>query len=67
MTLDELRTQVSDVLGETPGDDESLIDAGLDSIRLMSLMEVWRADGHHVTFLDLADQPTLAGWARLLA
>jgi aryl carrier-like protein len=66
MTLDELRAQISAALGETPADDESLIDAGLDSIRLMSLVEEWRKAGHEVSFVDLAERPTLLGWAGLL-
>lgn len=66
MTLEELRSQVTGVLGETPDDDESLIDAGLDSIQLMVLVEEWRIAGHEVSFVDLAECPTLRGWAGLL-
>ena len=67
MIIDTLRAQVTEVLGEPVADDDDLIDAGLDSIRLMTLIERWRADGHEVSFVDLAEQPTIAGWAGLLA
>ncbi|MGW0435668.1 phosphopantetheine-binding protein [Micromonospora sp. NPDC003197] len=67
MTIETLRAQVIEVLGEPVGDDDNLLDAGLDSIRLMTLVERWRADGREVSFLDLAEDPTIAGWATLLA
>ncbi len=47
--------------------DDHLLHAGLDSIRLMSLVERWRRGGSSLTFVDLAEKPTLAGWWSLLA
>ncbi|UJR78709.1 phosphopantetheine-binding protein [Sandaracinus amylolyticus] len=44
--------------------DDSLLDWGLDSIRLMSLVERLREGGVEVTFADLAEEPTLRGLAR---
>ncbi|MFE5856824.1 phosphopantetheine-binding protein [Streptomyces sp. NPDC056500] len=46
--------------------DESLLDQGLDSIRLMTLVETWRADGARISFVELAERPTLKEWAVLL-
>ncbi|MEU1280946.1 phosphopantetheine-binding protein [Streptomyces sp. NPDC005805] len=46
--------------------DESLLDQGLDSIRLMTLVERWRAEGAEIAFVDLAERPTLTEWAALL-
>lgn len=66
MTIETLRTEIIDVLGEPVADDDNLIDAGLDSIRLMTLVERWRAAGREVSFVDLAERPTIAGWADLL-
>jgi bifunctional isochorismate lyase/aryl carrier protein len=66
MTIETLRAQVVEVLGEPVADHDNLIDAGLDSIRLMTLVERWRADGREVSFVDLAERPTIAGWASLL-
>ena len=44
---DRIRTDVAAALGEEPqdvGDDDDLFDLGLDSIRLMSLVEQWRGE-----------------------
>lgn len=43
-------------------DDDNLVDCGLDSIRLMTLVERWRGAGIELTFVDLAEQPTLTAW-----
>jgi bifunctional isochorismate lyase / aryl carrier protein len=67
MNAPALRAHVGELLGEPPADDrENLLDLGLDSIRLMSLVEHLRAAGHDVTFVDLAERPTIADWLDLL-
>jgi bifunctional isochorismate lyase / aryl carrier protein len=67
MNAQALRTRVAELLGEEPTDDqENLLDLGLDSIRLMAIVEQLRGDGHDVSFVDLAEQPTIAAWAGLL-
>ena len=67
---DRIRTDVAAALGEEPqdvGDDDDLFDLGLDSIRLMSLVEQWRGEtGSDIGFVDLAEEPTVAAWSRLL-
>ncbi|MGW6981618.1 phosphopantetheine-binding protein [Streptomyces sp. NPDC054932] len=68
-TLDRLVRDVADVLYTEPSDvslEEDLLDQGLDSIRLMSLVEKWRAEGARISFVDLAERPTLRQWAELL-
>ncbi|WP_269813878.1 isochorismatase family protein [Rhodoferax ferrireducens] len=47
-------------------DEDNLLDWGLDSIRIMSLLENWRRAGLELTFMTLAEQPTLAAWWALL-
>ncbi|MFF7851458.1 phosphopantetheine-binding protein [Streptomyces sp. NPDC090109] len=67
--LERLVRDVADVLyveAEEVDPDESLLDQGLDSIRLMALVETWRADGAEVGFVELAERPTLRDWAALL-
>ncbi|MFC7302950.1 phosphopantetheine-binding protein [Streptomyces monticola] len=70
LTIDQIRADVADVLGEDTADipvDENLVDYGLDSVRIMSLLERWRRDhGVEATFVDLAEQPAVEAWAPLL-
>ncbi|KOU04709.1 isochorismatase [Streptomyces sp. NRRL F-5755] len=70
MTLEQLRKDVADVLGEDPADipdDENLVDYGLDSVRLMSLAGRWNRDhGIEVAVADLSEEPALEKWAVLL-
>ncbi|MCZ8519580.1 MULTISPECIES: isochorismatase [Paenibacillus] len=66
-----LREQIAGLLFEAPeslGEDEDLIEVhGLDSIRVMSLVENWRRAGVEVSFVELAERPTIASWHELLA
>ncbi|MGI8932524.1 MAG: isochorismatase family protein [Phormidesmis sp.] len=65
-----LRQQLGELLQQPPqqvGVEENLLDWGLDSIRLMSLVETWRRKGAEVSFTDLAEQPTLSAWTQLLS
>ncbi|WP_066904615.1 phosphopantetheine-binding protein [Millisia brevis] len=39
-----------------------LTDHGLDSLRLMALVEKWQADGFDVDFVSLASAPILERW-----
>ena len=67
LSLDRVRAQVLALLDEPADDRENLIDAGLDSIRVMGLIEQWRGEGYEVDFADLAADPTIAGFhARLV-
>ncbi|NGN64150.1 isochorismatase [Streptomyces sp. A7024] len=70
LTVEQIRADVADVLGEEPDDipvDENLVDYGLDSVRIMSLLERWRRDhGVEASFADLAEQPAVEAWAPML-
>ncbi|OLF14231.1 isochorismatase [Actinophytocola xinjiangensis] len=66
---DDLREHIAEILDVPPdtiGDEDNLLDHGFDSIRMMSLVEALRAKGHAADFTQLAEQPTLAHWRRLL-
>ncbi|MER8098658.1 phosphopantetheine-binding protein [Kitasatospora sp. NPDC094016] len=68
-TVERIRTEVADLLGEDPADvplDENLADWGMDSVRLMALVERWRAEGAEVAFVQLAERPAVEAWAALL-
>ncbi|MFT4127789.1 MAG: phosphopantetheine-binding protein [Gordonia sp. (in: high G+C Gram-positive bacteria)] len=48
-------------------DDTNVLDIGLDSVRLMSLIERWRADGAVTADLvGLAADPVVGSWVREL-
>ncbi|GHH35655.1 phosphopantetheine-binding protein [Streptomyces candidus] len=70
LTVEQIRADVADVLGEDPQDipvDENLVDYGLDSMRIMTLVERWRRDhGTTASFVDLAEKPAVEAWAALL-
>ncbi|MFC5475411.1 isochorismatase family protein [Paraherbaspirillum soli] len=69
-SLEELRAEVASLLQLPASDlqaDDNLLYAGLDSIRLMTLVERWRRAGATTTFVELAERPTLADWWALLA
>ncbi|MGW4117062.1 non-ribosomal peptide synthetase [Nocardia sp. NPDC004711] len=66
---DEIRTAVAGHLGLDPvavPDHADLIELGLDSIRTMKLAGSWRKRGLAVNFAQLAAEPTVAAWHRLL-
>ncbi|KSU88601.1 isochorismatase [Priestia flexa] len=68
-TLDELKEEVAKLLEESTSEikeDENLIDRGLDSIRMMSLVETLRGKGVDVNFMTLAEEPTILKWWELV-
>ncbi|MGR3279179.1 isochorismatase family protein [Acaryochloris marina NIES-2412] len=65
-----LRQELGELLQQSPqsfGIDEDLLDWGLDSLRLMSLVETWRSKGANVSFADLVKRPTIAAWTQVLS
>ncbi|HWM05475.1 MAG TPA: phosphopantetheine-binding protein [Actinophytocola sp.] len=69
ITLDTVRADVAEVLYLEPhevSESENLLEAGLDSVRLIGLVELWRSRGHTIGFADLAEKPTLTAWCALL-
>ena len=67
LTLDRLRGDVARILEQDAamiGDDDNLMDLGLDSMRTMNLVLEWEEAGVPIGFPDLAETTTLAGlWA----
>lgn len=67
---DWLRAQVLALLDgdePVPGDDDDLIDYGLDSVQLMAMVSRWKLLGIDVSFEALARRPSLNAWWRLIA
>ena len=59
------RQQVADSLGvaaEDIDDDDNLMHLGLDSIRLMTLIETWRDMGAEIQFAELAEVASIGQW-----
>ncbi|MCM3782688.1 isochorismatase family protein [Neobacillus mesonae] len=64
-----LRGRIADIMGIDPSElneEEDLTLLGLDSIRIMALVEEWRSSGLEITFVDLLDKPTIAEWSDML-
>jgi aryl carrier-like protein len=71
LTLERMRADIADILNEAPeeiGDDDNLMDIGLDSLRAMTLVTGWSGSGIEYEFGDFASaEPTLAGWWDLVS
>lgn len=64
ITMERMREDIAAVIGEQPeaiGPDDSLLDLGLDSMRLMTLMLEWEEAGASPDFGEFAERFTLAG------
>lgn len=69
LDIDRLRHDVAVALDVDPADildTDNLVDHGLDSIRLMLLVQRWHEAGVSVTFDALAARPELRHWAALV-
>ncbi len=70
LTLERMRADIAAILdepAESVGDDDNLIDLGLDSIRAMTLLHRWTAEGDDVDFSAFAEKPTLGHWWKLIS
>lgn len=65
LTLEAMRAAIAAILHEDPseiGDDDNLMDLGLDSMRAMTLVQRWQERGLKAEFSAFAEVPTLAHW-----
>lgn len=70
ITLESMRAEIAAMLHEPPdavGDDDNLIDLGLDSIRAMALVQRWIQAGAKVEFSEFAETPELRAWWKLVS
>ncbi|QDX29340.1 isochorismatase family protein [Dickeya poaceiphila] len=67
--LARLRAELLPLLDDDDdiSDDDNLLDYGLDSVRIMSLVTRWRQQGHDLDFVALVKNPTLRHWHQLLS
>lgn len=66
LSKDGLRRTLVASLDEVPGDDDNLLDFGIDSIVVMQLIDRCKAAGIAVDFAELAARPTINGWWALI-
>ncbi|GAB3742178.1 hypothetical protein GCM10027598_73700 [Amycolatopsis oliviviridis] len=70
LTPAKIQADVAELLGCDPAElkpETDLIDLGLDSMRIMGLVEQWRTEGaENLEFADLAEQPTFGHWTQVL-
>lgn len=70
LTLESMRADIAAMMHEPPsavGDDDNLIDLGLDSIRAMALLQRWIAAGAQIEFAEFAEKPELGHWWKLIS
>ncbi|MEV7152919.1 MULTISPECIES: phosphopantetheine-binding protein [unclassified Streptomyces] len=70
LTLDGFRADLAECLFLEPGEvdlEDGPFDAGMDSLRIATLLERWRAAGADVTFVELAERTTFTQWWQLLS
>ncbi|MDO4638082.1 MAG: phosphopantetheine-binding protein [Lautropia sp.] len=69
LTLEQMREDLARTLLEDPAnihDDDNLLDLGLDSMRAMTLASRWQTAGARLDFSEMALEPTLAHWWKLI-
>jgi len=65
LTLEQMQADIAAMLHEEPeeiGLHDNLMDLGLDSMRVMTLVERWSKTGVALDFTDIAQHLTLADW-----
>ncbi|WP_298175670.1 phosphopantetheine-binding protein [Saccharomonospora sp.] len=70
LSPERIRADVAELVGCDPADiapDDNLFDLGIDSVRMMMLVERWRSAGaSQVEFPDLAERAELSHWIAVL-
>jgi aryl carrier-like protein len=70
LTRERMRADLAQLLHMPPaelGEEDDLIDLGLDSMRLMTMVTRWADAGLRLDFAELAEKPTLGAWWALAA
>ncbi|WP_435175031.1 phosphopantetheine-binding protein [Actinacidiphila sp. bgisy145] len=70
LDLERLRATVADVLGVAPeqvGDDDNLLELGVESVRVMAISARLRRYRLRIGYARMIEEPTLRAWWRLIA
>ncbi|WP_299002029.1 isochorismatase family protein [uncultured Shewanella sp.] len=64
LSKSEMRAQILPLIEDADelDDDDNLMDFGLDSVAVMTLLSLWQKQGLNVTFVELAKAPTINGF-----
>ena len=68
--IEKVKVRVAELLDTDVAsldEDEELMDQGLDSVRLVEIVSLVRAEGFQADFADLAEDSSLSAWRELLA
>lgn len=68
--IEKVKARVAELLDTDVAsldEDEELMDQGLDSVRLVEIVSLVRAEGFQADFADLAEDSSLSAWRELLA
>ncbi|HIW90696.1 MAG TPA: isochorismatase [Candidatus Corynebacterium faecigallinarum] len=68
--IEKVKARVAELLDTdiaSLDEDEELMDQGLDSVRLVEIVSLVRAEGFQADFADLAEDSSLSAWRELLA
>jgi len=69
-SYDEFKTHIISLLDEADDEftaDDSLLDYGLDSVQVMQLINKWSKTGLNISFVELAKNPTVNSWWKLVS
>lgn len=69
-SVESVKKAVASLLNESAeeiDENENLIDRGLDSVRIMALVEMWRLKVPSINFMQLVKEPTITAWWKLLS
>ncbi|MBW6409614.1 non-ribosomal peptide synthetase [Clostridium weizhouense] len=68
ISFEEFHKQIKEMLSDSIefNDDCNLIEFGLDSLKIMRLVNKWRKAGYKVTFSKLIEEPTVKMWWEIL-
>lgn len=68
LSLEDMRADIAEMVYDEPENielDDNLMDLGLDSMRVMTLVERWDKKGVQLDFTRIAERLTLRGWWEL--
>lgn len=70
LTREQVRADVAELLFLDPSElsgTADLLTEGLDSVSVLTLVERWRNAGAEISFMQLAESPTLDAWWQVLS